>query len=102
MSELTKLVAAALSDDVRRRADLSIEEATSEEKAEIALKVIGGAVLEPGRWWRVIDADEKLWCETSSEDEARGFVRPGDRLQRRSEGYVYEWFDVKAEPVYDG
>jgi hypothetical protein len=26
---------------------------------------------EPTRWWRVLDANGDMWCETSDEDEAR-------------------------------
>lgn len=37
---------------------------------------------EPGRWWRVLGPEGELWCETSDEAEARGNVRPGDRLER--------------------
>lgn len=37
---------------------------------------------EPSRWWRVIAPDGSLWCETSSESEARDNVRLGDTLQR--------------------
>lgn len=40
MNPLTKMVADALSEDVRRRADLAVEEASSEEKAEIAIRVV--------------------------------------------------------------
>lgn len=27
--------------------------------------------MQPGKWWRVIDCDGKLWAETSDEEEAR-------------------------------
>jgi hypothetical protein len=37
---------------------------------------------EPGRWWQVINPAGQLWCETSSESEARAAVRPGDTLRR--------------------
>jgi hypothetical protein len=36
---------------------------------------------EKGRWWRVVDPEGRLWCETSNEQEARRAVRPGDSLQ---------------------
>lgn len=26
---------------------------------------------KPGRWWTVLDKNKNLWCETSSEEEAR-------------------------------
>jgi hypothetical protein len=50
---------------------------------------------EPGRWWRVM-RDDRLWCETSDEHEARESLRPGDKLYR---WYVYpvaegEWRQV--------
>ena len=38
--------------------------------------------MQPGRWWRVLDTDGTLWCETSYEAETRGEVRPGRTLQR--------------------
>lgn len=31
----------------------------------------GARAWEHGRWWRVLDADGGLWCETSDEDQAR-------------------------------
>lgn len=40
------------------------------------------AEFEPGRWWRVLAADDSLWCETSDEAEARSVMREGDRLER--------------------
>jgi len=54
-----------------------------------------GAVWEPGRWWRVTAPDGSLWCETSSEREARDSVRPGDTLSRQ---FVYqdsEWREIQ-------
>jgi hypothetical protein len=50
---------------------------------------------QEGRWWRVIDPDGELWCETSREPEARAAVRPGDRLQRRWVATLEEWRDVE-------
>ena len=38
--------------------------------------------LRPGRWWRVIDADEGLWMETSVELEARSEAQSGRTLRR--------------------
>lgn len=37
---------------------------------------------EPGRWWRVLDPQGGIWCETSDEAEARSVMRKGDRLER--------------------
>lgn len=36
----------------------------------------------PAPWWRVVGPDGGVWCETSSESEARQKSRPGDALQR--------------------
>lgn len=49
--------------------------------------------LQPGRWWRVISPNDTLWCETSSEQEARDYMRPGDRLQRLWVRQEEEWRD---------
>jgi len=46
------------------------------------------------RWWRVIDPDGKLWCETSDEKEARDRMRPGDTLQRLWQRSDREWRDA--------
>lgn len=53
---------------------------------------------EPGRWWRVIYADNRLrpkvWCETSSEDEARAALQTcpgGGVLQRLYVRTQREW-----------
>lgn len=43
------------------------------------------------RWWRVILADGTLWCETSSETEARDRVPKGATVQRLYEKHKYEW-----------
>lgn len=32
----------------------------------------------PSRWWRVLDADGSLYCETSDEEEARNNLRESD------------------------
>lgn len=48
---------------------------------------------EAGRWWRVLGPDGKLWNETSSEEEARESMRPGDRLQRLWLAEKREWRD---------
>ena len=46
------------------------------------------ASIRPGRWWRVITPNGSLWYETSSEEEAREEMRPGDRLERWWEMHV--------------
>lgn len=35
------------------------------------LRALAGDEMEPGRWWRVVAHGDRLWCETSNEDEAR-------------------------------
>jgi hypothetical protein len=45
----------------------------------------------PGRWWRVVASDGSLWSETSSEKEARGSMRPGDKLYRGWVTTLQEW-----------
>lgn len=51
--------------------------------------------MKPGRWWRAVGPDGKMHAESSDEQEIRGFLRPGDTLQRI---YVYE---VKEEEWRD-
>ena len=46
---------------------------------------------EPGRWWRVIGPDGSMWCETSSEEEARDALRLGFRLENLWSRTEYEW-----------
>ena len=46
---------------------------------------------KPGRWWRVVSSTGDLWCETSSESEAREAMRPGDRLLRLWIQEISEW-----------
>lgn len=48
-----------------------------------------------GRWLRVIDSDNKLWCETSDEEEAQDMMRPGDKLERLYVAELHEWREVK-------
>lgn len=45
------------------------------------------------RWWRIIDSNGELWCETSSQQEAEDSVRPGDTLQRLYERTEQRWMD---------
>ena len=61
-----------------------MEDARKEFSLDIGDGVLSGlhASIRPGRWWRVIEPDGSLWCETSSEKEARDSMRPGDRLER--------------------
>ena len=69
-----------------------MEDARKEFSLDIGDGVLSGlhASIRPGRWWRVIAPDGSLWCETSSEDEAREEMRPGDRLER--------WFGGPPSP----
>lgn len=32
---------------------------------------------EPTKWWRSVDADGKLWCESSNENEVASTWMPG-------------------------
>lgn len=48
-----------------------------------------------GRWWRVVDPDGSLWCETSNEQEARSFMREGDRLYKLWVREEQEWREVE-------
>lgn len=50
---------------------------------------------EPGRWWRVFDRNGVLWCETSSEKEAREVMRKGDTLHHIYVQTKYKWVRVK-------
>lgn len=48
----------------------------------------------PDRWWRVLDANGDLWCETSDEQEAREalLTAPGPaRLERLYVRTEYRW-----------
>jgi hypothetical protein len=49
---------------------------------------------QPTRWWLVNDPDDKLWCETSDEQEARERMRPGDTLSRLWRREEFEWREV--------
>lgn len=48
-----------------------------------------------GRWWRVVAPDGSLWCETSSEKEARENMRPDDTLWKL---WVQESREWRREP----
>ena len=63
--------------------------------AEADARAYAASQWEPGRWWRVISPDDSLWCETSSEEEARNAMREGDRLYR-------EWLREGSVWVPDG
>lgn len=53
----------------------------------------------PGRWWRVIDGTGRLWCETSSERDARqrlpGATQPA-RLERLEQRTGTRWVEVET------
>lgn len=51
------------------------------------------------RWWRVIDPDGSLWCETSDEDEARESMRPGDTLQSMWMREERQWRDEDMQAL---
>jgi hypothetical protein len=60
--------------------------------SQTSIEVMPVGVVEPGRWWRVLDPNGELWCETSSEKEARAAMRPGDKLERQFVGETpTEW-----------
>jgi len=52
---------------------------------------------QPTRWWRVMRGDT-LWCETSSEKEARASMRPGDVLYRLWSLTLEEWRSEDQNP----
>lgn len=50
----------------------------------------------PTRWWRVVEADDRVWCESSDEAEARQALATcptGGRLQRLYDRVEREWRD---------
>lgn len=53
----------------------------------------------PGRWWRVLDPDGSVWCETSDEREARESMRPGDALFRL---FVLDRREWRSADLLDG
>lgn len=52
----------------------------------------------PTGWWRVIEPDGSLWCETSNEQEARESMRPGDRLDRHERITFERWTNQYVKP----
>jgi hypothetical protein len=46
---------------------------------------------EPARWWRVVTESGAVWCETSSESEARAELWPGYTLLRLWRRTEQEW-----------
>lgn len=82
-----------------------MEDARKEFILDIGDGVLSGlhASIRPGRWWRVIEPDGSLWCETSSVKEARNSMRPGDRLERWWEIQVPgRWVPELAQPGKGG
>lgn len=53
---------------------------------------------KPGRWWRALGPDGKLWCESSDEGEVRRSMRPGDTLWRIMRTEFCEWVQILPEP----
>jgi len=47
----------------------------------------------PTRWWRVVQRDGSVWCETSDEGEARLAMHAGDKLQHLWTRSESEWRD---------
>ncbi len=54
-----------------------------------------GGVETPGMWWRVLDLDGELRCQTNVEAAARAAVCPGDRLQWLERG-EQKWEDDRG------
>ncbi len=52
---------------------------------------------QPTRWWRVLDPEGGLWCETSSKREALAAKRPKDTLEHLFERVQYEWREVNEK-----
>jgi hypothetical protein len=50
---------------------------------------------KPGGWWRVVEPDGGIWCETSDEQEARDSMRPGDTLERLYGQAASQWMTEK-------
>lgn len=51
----------------------------------------------PTSWWKVITPTGELWCETSSEQEARDSMRDGDKLYHLFERIESVWRPVAVE-----
>jgi hypothetical protein len=65
-------------------------------RAEHELKVLRSE-MRPGRWWRVLDEDGGLWCESSDEQENRRALKQiiGGKLQQSWQTeIVLEWRDA--------
>jgi alkylated DNA nucleotide flippase Atl1 len=48
----------------------------------------------PTPWWRVVLADGSLYCETSSENEAREDIPKGATVQHLFEKHKRQWRDA--------
>jgi hypothetical protein len=55
---------------------------------------------QPDGWWRVIDANGKLWSESSNEQENRERMRPGDTLQRHECYTQQRWVTIPTTTDY--
>lgn len=44
------------------------------ETAQTALQAAQPHLMEPGRYWRMLDKDGEVWCESSSETEVRSSI----------------------------
>jgi len=45
----------------------------------------------PTRWYRAIDEDGNLWCESSDLKEVKRLARPTDRIERLYARTDQEW-----------
>lgn len=80
---------------------------TNQQAADRALDVLLGLLddeqtevvpeFTKTRWWRVIDPEGKLWCETSSKREAHQHARRGDRIERLWSAEMFQWREVDIE-----
>ena len=91
------------------RYNAAYETFTDGDLAELADAIMAGEEWKPGRWWRVIYADgrvwpdghdlagqRQVWCETSVDAEAREALTTcpgGGRLQRYYTSESAEWRD---------
>ena len=60
----------------------------------MAETLIGVGEWKPDGWWKVLGTDGKLWCETSSKDEAVSRMRPGDVLYQHFQQVNQQWRPV--------